>query len=644
MKTTPLSFVPTVPLTLRVDQIHANPLNPRKPVGDARKRLVEEMRAGQLVPVWVRKHAALTGQYELVDGECRWWGAKLGGLEMLRAELGDWTDEQVVLIALKTGTSQERLNPIAEARGVAWLLEMPGATQQSVADKVNFSQAHVRRLAQVLEGRPEVIAAVEAGKLPITTACLIVEKVADPVQQVSCLRDVVEPKDEVGPLSGDQAKRLIALRYSKPARVPVAGAGEVALSVMENAAVFPDAATEPEPDSGYVCHTRPIPADLLKPEVQAAALKFADITEGVQVYVGVDGAGQPVRIVKLEEAFAAVTEPTIFKEEAVQRYGLSGDAYIIKAAKRGDRPEQIARHLARSLPDGAALPVARVEEVIARNKAGVTTLANNQREVEASQKKELKKAARAQKKKDEAAVAWLGELKAAIVADKVWLGLTYWSLKFEEALGCLKADEMSLLLGMEDADMGDDPHAYGLDLEKHAGGLALPQLIGLVEVMMKLPVVRELGLECALVKEWHATIIAAPKPTAPAVVAFAGLPEAERKKLTGLVAAHVGGMSVPKLAREFGMGLRDVCGALELDYESEAAEWSGLGEALEVAFAAGNVGAPARVAMIKLQLGREVAMAELVPEEINKLLEMMGRVAALKGEGGKRAEDFGDAA
>jgi hypothetical protein len=408
----------------------------------------------------------------------------------------------------------------------------------------------------------------------------------------------------------------------------VAVEGTVALTAEENLKVFPEGAVEAEAESGFVCFTRPIPADLLKPEVVAGsgvAVKFADITEGVTVYMGVDGEGAPVQVVKLEEAFAAVTEPTIFREEAIQQHGLAGDAYIIKAARRGDSPEQIARHLSRgATPEQVAQTVAKVEGVIERSKTGAAAVSASQRQVEEQAAREAAKDAAAQKKKDRKLVKWLVSLGEAVVAEAAWQHLPYWSLEFEVALGLLSVPEVELVLAAADAER--EKGAQGdarRDLELHAGALPLGELAALVMQMQVVALVRAEGLEGKTARAWHAALIDVPKPTAPEAVAFAGMPEAERAMWTKVALAHSGGMSVPKLAREFKLELREVCGALGLDFEVEDGEWSALGEAMESALAEAGCGGDARVELIEQALGRAVPIEELVPEEMKRVLEQL---------------------
>lgn len=465
-----LPQIQTSPAVLRVNKIHQNPLNVRQVPVAQRKELADSLlRQGQLFPIWVRPHPEIAGEYELVDGERRWWGAQEAGLLELRAEIGDWTDEHVVVIALTTGTQQAKLNPIAEARGVAWLLSRPGATQESVAEQIGFSQQHVARLVKVLSADAAVIRAVEEGQLPMTTAFLIAG-LENRSEQAACAAEVIAPPDEPGPLSVERTKLLIKAKYGRPVRVPVAMEGQVALSEAENARVFPYGETEPDPAFGYVIFTKPIPADLLKPEVASGPkVKFSDLAEvsdRLVVYVAIDGAGRPVQLVKLAEVLAAVQpeDRHIFREDVARSAG-------VPKAKAQEAPSR------------------RVEEEVAE--------------------RERKKAAAAAKKREKEVVAWLAQLYRSLAdCERLKLRASYslWVLIFDLHIQALTPDDIRVILAAVADEELDAESPPAEQLNEVAMEIPAAALGALTTLMMLTPRVRAEGIASPLVKEWHEAV------------------------------------------------------------------------------------------------------------------------------------------
>ena len=335
--------------------------------------------------------------------------------------------------------------------------------------------------------------------------------------------------------------------------------------------------------------TRPIPPDLLKPEIAAGApIKFADVVTGVMVYVGVDEGGKSVPLVKLAEALAAVQpdDRHIFKEDVARSNSMPKPARVA-----GEPPSR------------------RVEEEAAE--------------------RERKKAEKQQKKKDKESIAWLRELRTALVNGDATGRMPYWTLLYDQARAGMNAEDVALLLRAEDVAEVVDGNLAGA-LDDHAFALPLVQLVALVTQMLLMPVLRAQGMQSEIVKEWHATVIAPPKPTEPEAVPFVGLPEAERQKLTSLVKAHSAGMSVPRLAREFEMFFKDVCGALELDADEQADLWQAQIDAVKAGFLAQGVKEKDAGPMIKMWTGTELPINALEPEELTKCLEGLSRVATSK--------------
>ncbi|MBA3842895.1 MAG: ParB/RepB/Spo0J family partition protein [Actinobacteria bacterium] len=150
---------------LDVDQIHANPRQPRKRFeGEAVSGLAESIRAqGLIQPVVVRPR--LAGGYELIAGERRWRAAREAGVATVPAVVREADDRDTLLLALVENVAREDLSPIEEARAYAVLLDEFGLSLGEVADRVGRSKPAVSNRVRLLELAEDVLAMIARNEL-----------------------------------------------------------------------------------------------------------------------------------------------------------------------------------------------------------------------------------------------------------------------------------------------------------------------------------------------------------------------------------------------------------------------------------------------------------------------------------------------
>ena len=137
------------PTSISIKEIVANPYQPRK-VFD--KELLTELAAsikehGIIQPLIVRKKEQ---HYELVAGERRLRAAQLAKLTEVPVLLRDYSDEQMMEIALVENIQRHNLNPIEEAEGIKKLMEACHLTQEQAAEKVGRSRVAVTNMLRLL--------------------------------------------------------------------------------------------------------------------------------------------------------------------------------------------------------------------------------------------------------------------------------------------------------------------------------------------------------------------------------------------------------------------------------------------------------------------------------------------------------------
>ena len=189
-----------------------SPHQPRRRfAAEAIKALAESLRhRGLIQPIVVRP---VPGGHELVAGERRVRAARLAGLDSLPALVREMDDAEAAETALVENLQRADLNPIEEARALRRLCELPGRTQQEVADRVGRARPTVANLLRLLELCREVRALVEDGRLSMGHARLLVP--LPPARQ----RAVAAAAVEKG-LTVRQTERLLRRRRQPPGGAP----------------------------------------------------------------------------------------------------------------------------------------------------------------------------------------------------------------------------------------------------------------------------------------------------------------------------------------------------------------------------------------------------------------------------------------
>ena len=152
-----------------IEEIRSNPYQPRKTFSeDSLKELSESIKEyGVVQPIIVKK--SIKG-YELVAGERRTKAAKNAGLITIPAIVKDFTDEEMMEIALLENIQREDLNPIDEAESIANILKLRGLTQDDFAKKFGKSRSYITNLLGLLRLPNSVQDKVRCGVLSMSHA------------------------------------------------------------------------------------------------------------------------------------------------------------------------------------------------------------------------------------------------------------------------------------------------------------------------------------------------------------------------------------------------------------------------------------------------------------------------------------------
>lgn len=135
---------------LRITEIEPNKEQPRKNFNeDALEELADSIKQfGLIQPLVVQKR---DGYYEIIAGERRWRAAKKAGLKEVPVIIRDYTDEEMMEIALIENLQREDLNPIEEAQAYKKLINDYKLKQDEIAEKVSKSRVAITNSMRLLK-------------------------------------------------------------------------------------------------------------------------------------------------------------------------------------------------------------------------------------------------------------------------------------------------------------------------------------------------------------------------------------------------------------------------------------------------------------------------------------------------------------
>jgi ParB family chromosome partitioning protein len=197
-------------LEIPVSAITPNPRQPRAEFPEetlaALARSIREV--GVLQPVVVRSR---DGGYELVAGERRVRAARLAGLATIPAIVREGDDSESLREALIENIHREDLAPLELASAFQELLEELGVTQETLAERLGYSRAHVANTIRLLSLPGNVQQLLAEGKVQAGHARALLGLPDDEARSTLGLRAAAES------LSVRQVEELVRSYTEHPA-------------------------------------------------------------------------------------------------------------------------------------------------------------------------------------------------------------------------------------------------------------------------------------------------------------------------------------------------------------------------------------------------------------------------------------------
>ena len=147
-----------------INKVEPNRDNPRKNFNEeALTELAGSIKQhGLITPILVQDRDTY---YEIVAGERRWRASKLAGLKEVPVIIRNFTEKEIVELALIENLQREDLNAIEEAQAYKKLMTEFEMTQEEVAERVNKSRATIANAVRLLKLCDEVQQMVIDGEL-----------------------------------------------------------------------------------------------------------------------------------------------------------------------------------------------------------------------------------------------------------------------------------------------------------------------------------------------------------------------------------------------------------------------------------------------------------------------------------------------
>ena len=195
---------------VKINNVEPNRTQPRKNFDeDALSELSESIKQfGIIQPLVVQKK---DDYFEIIAGERRWRAAKLAGLKEVPVIVKDYSEQEVVEIALIENIQREDLNPIEEAQAYKRLLTEFNLKQDQLAERVSKSRTAITNSMRLLKlcdevqqmvieniissGHARALVVIEDEKLQLQVATKIMDERLSVRETEKLVKSIMSPKE-----------------------------------------------------------------------------------------------------------------------------------------------------------------------------------------------------------------------------------------------------------------------------------------------------------------------------------------------------------------------------------------------------------------------------------------------------------------
>ena len=174
---------------IKISEIRPNPYQPRKRFNEEKlQELADSIKEhGLFQPIIVKK--SIKG-YELVAGERRTRASQMAGFTEIPAIVKDFSDKEMMEVALLENIQREDLNPIEEAEAYSKIIETSNITQEELAKRVSKSRSYITNVLGLVSLPEEIKQMVIDKKLSMAHA-KILSKLGDDEYAIALAQRIV---------------------------------------------------------------------------------------------------------------------------------------------------------------------------------------------------------------------------------------------------------------------------------------------------------------------------------------------------------------------------------------------------------------------------------------------------------------------
>lgn len=198
--------------TVDINKIEPNANQPRKMFNeDSIHELAESIKQhGLIEPLIVQK--GNKGFYTIIAGERRWRAAKIAGIKEIPVVVKDYTEQEVMEIALIENIQREDLNAIEEAEAYNRLIEEYHLKQDEVAERVSKSRVAITNSLRLLKldervremviedkiksGHARALLSINEGDLQYQTAIQVFDEKLSVRETEKLVKKLIQQKDK----------------------------------------------------------------------------------------------------------------------------------------------------------------------------------------------------------------------------------------------------------------------------------------------------------------------------------------------------------------------------------------------------------------------------------------------------------------
>ena len=150
---------------INLDELRSNPYQPRKNFDEEKlQELADSIKEHGVLQPSIVKKSSVKG-YEIIAGERRVKASRIAGIPTIPAIVRDFSDQDMMEIALLENLQRENLNSIEEAMAYKSLLDSLSITQEELSKRLGKSRSHVTNMIGLLNLPEEVKDMIIEGKI-----------------------------------------------------------------------------------------------------------------------------------------------------------------------------------------------------------------------------------------------------------------------------------------------------------------------------------------------------------------------------------------------------------------------------------------------------------------------------------------------